>query len=398
MKPLLRIVLGITGGIAAYKTPQLIRLLRKRGVEVRVVLTPAAQPLAGVEALRTVSGNPVYSDCAPDEYDMAHIRLAEWADWCVICPATANTIAKIAHGIADNLLTTLALSFDRKLVIVPAMNTAMWRNSATRANVRTLTERGALVMPVDEGELACGTRGAGRMAPEEAIADRVAGLARPNILSGRKVLISSGPTQEQIDPVRVITNRSSGKMGAALCRAALALGAEVTVVTGPVKVEPPWGVKRIDVTTAQQMLAAMTKEFPRNDVCVCAAAVSDFRPVKQSAVKLSREKHGRLTVELAPNPDIAQALGAMKKNQFLVGFSLETGPGEKRARAKMKKKQCDMMVLNYAASSIGLDHNRAVMLFKDGSAKKLPDMDKDSLAFRIYTAIADRAGIRNDRK
>ncbi|MDO5576579.1 MAG: bifunctional phosphopantothenoylcysteine decarboxylase/phosphopantothenate--cysteine ligase CoaBC, partial [Fibrobacter sp.] len=226
----LRVVIGISGGIAAYKIPQLIRLLTKQNVEVKTVITPSAEKLVGEEAVRTVSSNPVYGDKV-SFFDMDHIRLADWADLYLICPATANTIAKITHGIADNLLTTLALSIpETKIAVVPAMNTVMWQNSATQANIKQLKSRGVFVFPVDSGELACGSSGLGRMIAVEDIAEWVAAFSRKTgVLSGKTVLISSGPTEEPIDPVRVITNRSTGKMGAALAREALALGANVIV-------------------------------------------------------------------------------------------------------------------------------------------------------------------------
>jgi phosphopantothenoylcysteine decarboxylase / phosphopantothenate---cysteine ligase len=390
--PALKIILGITGGIAAYKIPQLIRILKKRNIEVKTVLTEAARSLVGEEALRTVSGNPVFGDSIQSDYDMDHIRLAEWADFCVICPATANTIGKLAHGIADNLLTTIALCFDNKLVIVPAMNTAMWDNRATRENIRQLESRGAVVLPVDKGELACGTRGSGRMLPIESIAEYIDGLKIPKYFTGKRILISSGPTEEPIDPVRMITNRSSGIMGAALAQAALNMGAKVTVVTGPASVPPPTGARSIPVSTAHQMLTAMEREFGTADVCIMAAAVSDYRVAKSSKTKIRRAGKGSLYLELVPNPDIAEALGKKKKRQFLVGFSLEDKPDIKRATDKMKKKKCDLMVLNTVESSMGTGTTSAIIINHDAKPERLGVMEKPVAAREILIRIARHMG------
>lgn len=383
-----RLVLGVSSGIAAYKTPDLVRALRKRGVEVRVVLTASATALVGLEALRTVSGGPVYLDGAPQVHDMDHIRLAEWGEWMLVCPATANTIAKLAHGMADNLLTTLALSFERRLAVAPAMNTRMWDNAATQANLALLGARGATVFPVDSGELACGTWGAGRMLPVEAIADQVCALGIPRVLAGVKVLIGSGPTEEPIDPVRVLTNSSSGRMGAALAEAALAMGADVTFVTGPAPVAPPAGVRRIDVRTAREMQSAMSAEFAACGVCVMAAAVSDYRPEVVSDVKLSRERSSSMELRLVANPDILAALGAAKGSRVLVGFALESDEGMERARDKLARKNCDLLVLNHVDSSLGRPTSEATILEPGRDALVLGRLDKGALARAILERVA----------
>ncbi len=273
-----RVIVGVSGGIAAYKIPQLIRLLCKQGAAVKTVITPSARKFVGIESLRTVSGNPVYSD-EVYLYDVEHIRLSEWADILLIAPATANTIAKIAHGIADNLLTSIALAFTPgNTIIAPAMNSRMWENPATQENIFLLRSRQYTILAVGRGELACGVEGEGRMLEVEEIVKAVTchfKNSRP--LSGKRVLISSGPTEEPMDPVRVITNRSSGKMGAALASEALRLGAEVTVVSGPAAAQLPNGVKVRHVKTAAEMEAVMQNEFPDTDICIMAAAVSDFR-------------------------------------------------------------------------------------------------------------------------
>ncbi|MDR2591999.1 MAG: bifunctional phosphopantothenoylcysteine decarboxylase/phosphopantothenate--cysteine ligase CoaBC [Chitinispirillales bacterium] len=395
-----RVIVGVTGGIAAYKVPALVRLLRKNGCEVKTVLTNAAKPLVGAEPLRVLSGNPVYSDDKSAHYDMDHIRLSEWADLLLICPATANTIAKMAGGIADNLLTTLTLSIhESKIIVVPAMNCVMWANNATQSNVGTLASRGVTVLPVGEGELACGVRGPGRMAGTEEIVKRV--MDRFNAsenpanaaLKGKNVLISSGPTEEPIDPVRVITNRSSGKMGAALAKAALSMGARVTVVSGPASEPPPSGANVIRVRTAAEMAAEMGGRFAEADICVMAAAVSDYRPVVSSNIKIHRSEKENITLELAPNPDILAALGAVKTSkQFLIGFSLESGDGVDRADEKMRKKGCDMMVFNTADTALGGNDIAMTLLLTDGGREAFPSMDKTAAAGVILGKAAERIG------
>ncbi|MDR0331061.1 MAG: bifunctional phosphopantothenoylcysteine decarboxylase/phosphopantothenate synthase [Chitinispirillales bacterium] len=420
-----RILIGVTGGIAAYKIPALVRLLRKSGREVKVALTPAAKSLVGVEALRTLSGNPVYLD-GEFQYDMDHIRLSQWADLFIICPATANTIAKMAGGIADNLLTTLALSIpEERTVVAPAMNSVMWGNKATQANIGILADRGVNVLPVGDGELACGDFGPGRMLGIEEIArcalsfydespllsasfnkrgdrreKRAQGLLSAtrqetaSLLRGKSVLISSGPTEEPIDPVRVITNKSSGKMGAALARAAYLLGARVTVVSGPATEPLPECVKAIPVKTAAEMAAKMAEGFASADICVMAAAVSDYRPVNPSDTKLRREENESVSIELTPNPDILATLGASKTNQFLVGFALENGNDIDRAEEKMRKKNCDMMVANNVGEALGTNATRFTLIFADGARASFPIMDKQEAA----TAILSMAAIAIEEK
>jgi phosphopantothenoylcysteine decarboxylase / phosphopantothenate---cysteine ligase len=383
----LRIVLGISGGIAAYKMPQLIRMLKAEGVDVRVVLSPSAKTLVGIEALHTVSGHPVSSDDLPAQYDMDHIRLAEWADFFVVCPATANTIAKLAGGIADNLLTTVGLCFEKKLLIVPAMNTAMWCNTATQTNVALLRSRGATVLDVDKGELACGAEGQGRLAPLETIVRAVANLRTPLLLAGKRVLIASGPTEEPIDSVRVITNRSSGKMGAALADAAMAMGAAVTVVSGPAAVDPPSGARCIPVKTAREMLAAMDAEFASADAVIMVAAVADYRVAEPSSTKIHREGQPAVSLDLVSNPDIAATLGAKKSHQVMVGFSLDDTENVDGARRKMIRKGCDLMIVNAAETSIGRDDTIAVILDKNKS-ERLGPLDKKSLALEILRRVA----------
>lgn len=389
-----RILIGITGGIAAYKVPQLIRILKRRGAEVKVVLTPNSLNLVGEEALRTVSGNPVYRDGA-FYYDMDHIRLAEWADLFLICPATANTISKIACGIADNLLTSLALSIpEKKIMIAPAMNTTMWENSSIVENLERLRKKQIQVLPVCEGELACGTEGAGRMIDIEEIAEAALfSNASEQYFCGKNILISCGPTEEAIDPVRVITNLSTGKMGAALAFRAVEMGASVTVVSGPVNERFPLAATVVSVRSAQQMRNALLSHFDSSDICIMAAAVSDYRPVNYSETKIPRDDSGKLLIELVSNPDILAELGKIKKDKFLVGFSLETGDNEDRSRAKMEKKGCDLMVFNKAATSLGLTTTEITLLGKEGFREYIPVMDKSSSAKLILMNIARKLGL-----
>jgi phosphopantothenoylcysteine decarboxylase/phosphopantothenate--cysteine ligase len=388
-----RIVIGISGGIAAYKIPQLIRLLKVNGVETKTVLTPSALPLVGEDALRTVSANQVYRDGVVN-YDMDHIRLAEWGQKLLVCPATANTIAKIAHGIADNLLTTLALSFkESQIIVAPAMNTVMWESKATQENISTLKRRGITVLPVGFGKLACDVTGAGRMLePEEVVSYVLASSKSDDTLKGKRILISSGPTEEPIDPVRVITNKSSGKMGVALAREALIKGAAVTVVSGPTKAVFPSSVCVRNVTTAQQMHDVLHEEFANADVCIMAAAVSDYRVVNYSESKIKRNESGTVTLELCPNPDIAATLGAIKGKRILVGFALESSDDESVALVKMNKKGCDFIVFNRADKALGLDSTSIVILGSNGFRKAIDCADKSVAAQAVLECVVSQPG------
>jgi len=389
MEQIQRVLLGITGGIAAYKMPELVRLLAKNGVTTKVVLSPNARFFVTEETLRTVSDNFVYCDSFTSQFNMAHIELAKWAQIFLICPATANTIAKIACGIADNLLTTLALSFDKRMIIVPAMNSAMWQNSITQKNISILKEKGCFVLPVDEGELACGERGVGRLLPLNDIVNAVLNANFPKVLSNKKVLISCGPTLEPIDDVRVITNLSSGKMGIALSYAALNSGAEVCVVCGPCPDTFPSGCRVIRVNTALEMKASLDKEFKNSDVCIMAAAVADFKPQKTIKGKIHRNASKEISLKLIPNPDILMELGKIKKEQIIVGFSLESKLNINNAQSKMKSKNCDIMVVNTIKSSIGKDKSEAAIIYGNKKLEKFEIISKQELANKIILAIAE---------
>jgi len=389
------IIIGISGGIAAYKIPLLVRLLTKQGHKVKIIITNAAKDLVGISALQTLSGNPVYTDIAGEYFDMGHIRLEEWADLFVLAPATANSIAKMAQGIADNLLSTTFLSLTCPKIVVPAMNTAMWENPATVANVKLLKERGIVVLPVGIGELACGQIGDGRMIEPSDIAEYLPLVSEnKNLLgklAGKRVLISSGPTSEKIDEVRSITNSSSGKMGAALARAAIFAGAQVTVVSGEAKEKLPEGLQKlIKVESALQMREAMLSELPNADIVIMAAAVSDFRVENVLEGKVSRENNEKLTLNLVKNPDIAKEIGEKKRaEQKLIVFSLETDGNIERATEKMKRKNADLCVLNTAENAIGREKSKITIINGCGSAVAFDEQEKIISAGKIIENCGD---------
>ncbi len=383
----------IISGIAAYKTPYLIRLLIKNNIEVKVVLTNAAKGLVGADTMRTVSQNPIYSDTISSEYDMDHIRLAQWADLFLICPGTANTLAKMAHGLADNLLTTLALSFKGQILIAPAMNTAMWQNSATVDNIKILTRRGLRVLPVTTGLLACDVEGAGKMISIETIFEFILGADLPQCFTGKKILIASGPTAEPIDPVRILTNRSTGKMGAALACAAMCMGAEVSVVTGQTQVSLPEGIKIKQVLTSKEMGDTLKSSFKNTDICIMAAAISDFKPRTFSEEKIRKRDHNSLSLELVPNEDVAATLSKDKNGQYLVCFSLETDGDENRAKKKMNKKDCDMIIYNNVDSSLGKDTSKITIITPNEKQEKSTVMNKRECAQIILLSIAKKMGL-----
>lgn len=395
------VVVGISGGIAAYKACELVRRLRERGATVIVSMTPAACEFVTPMTLQALSGNPVVTGLWGDQQPrfnlplesrariggrVEHVDVAEAADCLVIAPATADVMARLVHGTAPDALTTIALACPAPLVVAPAMDLQMWRSPATQDNVRELRARGATIVGPDTGSLASGLAGPGRLAEVAGIVDAIeAAVARSRDLADVRVLVGAGRTEEALDPVRVLTNRSSGRMGFALAQAARDRGADVTVVAGPVSVDPPHGVTLVPVTTAEQMLAAMRAHAASADVVLMAAAVADYRPAKVSARKLKRGP-GPLTLELAPNPDILKTLGAARRpGQVLVGFALETNQGVANARAKLRDKGVDLVVLNSPAEGIGGDTNRATLVGA-ASAKALPRISKRELA----DAVLDR--------
>jgi len=364
-----KIMLGITGGISAYKSVFLLRLLTGEGADVRVVMTESACRFVTPLTFETLSRHKVHSKMFGGGAEGAaspveHIELAKWPDVVVVAPATANTIAKLASGRADDLLSTTICAFDRTVVLAPAMNDVMWRNASTQENLHTLAGRGYRVVPPEPGDLACGYEGAGRMAEPESIVAFLKNLYRSDY--GRvRVLISVGGTEEDLDPVRVITNRSTGKMGFALAEAARDMGAQVTVIAGRTSVAPPVGVNVIRVRTSAEMSRALRERFPGNDVLIMAAAVSDFKPKEALPGK---RKGDSWTLDLTRTEDILASLGRMKGKQLIVGFALETDNVEANAKEKLRKKNCDLLVVNNPLETgAGFEHDtNAVTIYGPG--------------------------------
>lgn len=389
----MNILIGVSGGIAAYKIPSLIRLLVKQGHSVKVVMTKGAEGLLPTVAVQTLCGSPVYRDISSGEYDMGHIRLEEWADLFIIAPATANTIGKMACGIADNLLTSLALSVTSPIAVVPAMNSNMWAHPAVYANIKTLKNRSVKVLPVGFGELACGVSGAGRMIEVDDIASYTPLLKKdlPQ-LNGLRILISSGPTSEKIDPVRYITNSSSGQMGSALARVAALCGAEVTVVAGPQSSSLPGGVEILPVESADQMSDQIHEKFPDCDILIMAAAVSDFKVAEFQSSKIAREESDSPTLKLIKNRDIAASIGEIKsKDQKLVVFSLESDGGVERALQKMRRKGADFVVYNEVSAALGGPSTSQKLFSSSGELLLSYDnLDKINAAAEILTAICSK--------
>jgi phosphopantothenoylcysteine decarboxylase / phosphopantothenate---cysteine ligase len=395
------ILLGVTGGIAAYKTPWLVRLFTRAGADVRVVMTPAAREFVTPLTLATVSRHRVVVEMFPDTEEQKaeswteHIDLAQWADVLLIAPASANTIAKIAHGLADNFLTTLVLALRCPLIIAPAMDVDMYRHESTQRNIDTLKQWGCQVVDPDVGELASGLKGPGRLPDLETLVDRVDAVLRHahHDLVGKRVLVSAGPTQEPIDAVRYIGNRSSGKMGFAVAAAAAQRGADVTLVSGPVTLATPRHTRRIDVHTAREMEKAMREEFTTADIVVMAAAVADFAPAAPVVGKIKRDsvKGEEFSVKLHKNPDILKTLGTEKKGQVLVGFALETSDGVENARKKLTVKHLDAIILNdpgEEGAGFDADTNVVTVITADGKVEKLPKSSKLDVAHTIFDRIA----------
>jgi phosphopantothenoylcysteine decarboxylase/phosphopantothenate--cysteine ligase len=396
-----RVVLGVTGGIAAYKAAYLARLLVAAGADVTAILTTSATRFVGSDTFAGLTGNLAYTSVWDAPGEVVHVRLAHGTDVLVIAPATANTIAKLAHGIADDLLSAVALEFDGPVVIAPAMHEGMWEAAATRHNVGTLRERGVRFVGPVQGALAHGDMGMGRMAEPDEIATvtiEAAGEPEPrtatrsfDALAGRDVVITAGPTREPIDPVRYLGNRSSGKMGVALAAEALARGAHVTLVLGPGAERPPVGVDVIDVETAEQMRTAVIERAGMADVIVMAAAVSDFRPKLAADRKLKKE-HGVPELVLEPTPDILGELGqARRPGQILVGFAAETDDVEAAGRAKLARKGLDLLVANAVGrpgTGFGTDTNEAAILTAAGDDVSLRGWTKPELAAAVWDRVA----------
>ena len=388
-----RVLLGVAGGIAAYKACELVRRLRERDIEVRVVLTAGAARFVTATTFQALSGQPVRESLwdAGAEAAMGHIELARWADLILVAPASANLLARLAHGMADDLLTTLCLASDRPLWLAPAMNRLMWAHPATQANRDTLLARGAHLLGPGSGAQACGEIGEGRMLEPAAIVAELLAQTAGSVLAGCRVLISAGPTHEDLDPVRYIGNRSSGRMGFALAEAAALAGAAVTVVAGPVALDTPAGVtRRIDVRSARQMHEAMLEQARQADIVIATAAVADYRPAQVFASKLKKQG-GPLTLELVENPDILRELAALRPRPFLVGFAAETDNLEAHARAKLAAKGVDLIAANAVGAGVGIETaDNALSVFWAGGARALPRADKRVLARQLVALIAER--------
>jgi len=390
-----RILLGVTGGIAAYKGPELVRRLVERGAEVRVVMTRGAREFVSPLTFQAVSGHPVRDDVwdAEAEDAMGHIELARWADLLLVAPATAHAIGMLANGLAGDLLSTVVLATTAPTWVAPAMNHVMWAHSAVQANVRRLEERGVRMLGPGVGDQACGEYGPGRMLEPEEIAAAV--FAAPatlaaQTLTGIRVLITAGPTREPIDPVRYVTNRSSGKMGYALAQAAREAGADVTLVSGPVHLAVPAGVARVTVETAEDMYAAVQERVGAVDLFIACAAVADYRPRSQSAQKIKR-KDAAMTLDLVRSPDTLASVAALAGGPFTVGFAAETDNVVEHARAKLTSKGVDMMAANRVGPDCGFDQdtNALTVIWRDGE-QTLEHAPKAVLARRLVALIAER--------
>jgi len=394
----MRIALGVTGGVAAYKAAELVRRLQQEQIEVQVVMTRSAQEFVAPLTFAALTGQKVITELfgaeAPANVESAieHIAVAQRIDALVIAPATADIIAKLAHGVADDFLTTLYLASTAPVIVAPAMNVNMWENAATRENVKTLRDRGVHVVAPDEGYLACGMTGAGRLAGLEAIVETVLealGIRRD--LENETVVVTAGPTCEDLDPIRFLTNRSSGRMGYAVAEAAARRGARVVLISGPVSLETPLGAERVDVRTTEQMHRAVLANLERATVIIMAAAVADYRPVMPSLNKLKRGKE-RLNIEFEPTVDILADLSRRKGEQLLVGFAAETEQLAEHARRKLKEKSADLIVANdVTAPGAGFDHDtNVVTIFRsDGREQSLPKLTKIQVAHRILDEVVE---------
>jgi phosphopantothenoylcysteine decarboxylase / phosphopantothenate---cysteine ligase len=387
-----RILLGVTGGIAAYKSPDLVRRLRDRGAEVQVVMTAAAREFVTATTFQAVSGRPVRTDLwdAAAEAAMGHIELARWAEVILIAPATADFLARLAAGQADDLLTTLCLATEAPVAVAPAMNHVMWSNAATRANVATLQQRGIHIFGPGAGDQACGEIGEGRMLEPLDLVDRIAALPNGDgPLRGRRVLISAGPTRERIDPVRFISNRSSGKMGFAVAQAAREAGAEVVLVSGPVSLPTPPGVRRIDVESAADMLTAVLKEVEGTDIFISTAAVADYRPARPADQKIKKTSD-TLDLCMERTSDVLATVAARPERPFVVGFAAETESVEQNARLKLLKKNLDMIAANEVGHDKAFDceDNQLIVLWRNGR-HELGKASKLALARELVALIAE---------
>lgn len=389
----MNVILGIGGGIAAYKAAELARALIERGVSVQVVLTAAAAEFVRPLTFATLTGRKVLTDLfasqtAEDVLASAveHIRVAQENEALVVAPATADLLAKFAHGLATDFLTTLYLAFDGPVILAPSMNTKMWEHPATRKNVEALAARGHVILPPEEGPLACGTTGAGRLPDPQRIAEAVLFWGgRRRDLEGETVLVTAGPTQEPLDPVRYISNRSSGRMGYAIAAAAAARGAKVILVSGPVELAPPYGVELVPVQTACQMRDAVISRLPEATIIIKAAAVADYYVARPPSQKIKKTA-ARMSVELEPTPDILAEVGRLKADRLLIGFAAETENLIEEGRRKLQTKNCDMVVANLVKEGIGFgsEDNEVTLILRTGETVPMERASKRAIADRIF--------------
>lgn len=388
-----RVLLGVTGGIAAYKSPDLVRRLREHGAEVQVVMTEAAREFVTPTTFQAVSGRPVRTDLwdAAAEAAMGHIELARWAQIVLIAPASADFLARLTAGFADDLLSTLCLATEAPIAVAPAMNRVMWANAATSANVAALLQRGVRFFGPAEGDQACGEVGAGRMLEPLELTDRLASLLSDcgGPLKGRRVLITAGPTRERIDPVRFISNRSSGKMGFAVAQAAREAGAEVIMVCGPVSLATPPGVRRIDVESAADMLDAVLREVPGTDIFISTAAVADYRPATAAEQKIKKTSD-RMDLSMERTADVLATVAARPDRPFVVGFAAETESVEQHARAKLLRKNLDMIAANEVGHDKAFDceDNQLIVLWRTGR-RELARASKLTVARELIGLITE---------
>jgi len=384
-----RILLGITGGIAAYKAAELVRLLVRADADVRVAMTDAATRFVTPVTFQALSGQPVWSDLwdprVPDA--MGHIQLSRDRELIVVAPASADFMAKVAHGLADDLLSTLCAARRCPLMLAPAMNVEMWENAATQRNLGVLRDDGVLIEGPAAGDQACGETGYGRMLEAAQIVAEIEAFFAPKRLAGKRVLVTAGPTEEPVDPVRVLTNASSGKMGYAVARAAQEAGAEVTLVSGPVSLTTPAGVARIDVRTAQEMFEAVKKRAPSSDVFISVAAVADYKVKNPSMQKIKKANGRAVTLELAENPDILAYVAGMKDGPFCVGFAAESEKLAQHAKEKRAKKNLPLLAANLAQDALGADTN-SIVLYDDRGEHPLGTGAKLELARKLVEHVA----------
>jgi phosphopantothenoylcysteine decarboxylase/phosphopantothenate--cysteine ligase len=393
----MRVALGVSGGVAAYKAAELVRRLQQEDIEVQVVMTKSAQEFITPLTFAALTGQKVITEMfggesadANVESAIEHIAVAQRIDLLVVAPATANVLAKMARGISDDFLTTLYLATTAPVVVAPAMNVNMWEHAATQENLETLRSRGVHVVPPEEGYLACGMTGAGRLASVDAIAQAVCGrLGIEHDLKNETIVVTAGPTSEDLDPVRYLTNRSSGKMGYALAQAAVRRGARVILISGPTRLDPPQNVEFVSVRSTEQMHRSVLDRFQNATALIMAAAVADYRPVAPQARKMKRTSE-RISLELVSTPDILADVARGKGERVIVGFAAETGDVAEHARAKLESKQADLIVANdVTAEGSGFDHDTNVITLygRDGSEKAFPRMPKIDAAHRILDRL-----------